>query len=242
MKARKFLINYANLTHYKAQKRNSLSGLNFGKFDHSIEFGLKDLDSRFFMANERILNAHRGAGYWLWKPYIILKTMLNFSLEGDYIFYADSGSEWINPVDQLIPILESTQGVMLFNTDPTKDNKEVMQTKRDVFAALGCDTEKHWFTIPRHGGFQFYKNCEFAQRFVMQYLYWCEHNLLITDDPSNLPENSSLIAHRHDQSIMSVLSKKMDIPSFRDPTQFGNQYIKESDGYGQLINHTRLWD
>ena len=34
------------------------------------------LNSDFYLQNKRILDQPRGAGFWSWKPYIILQTLL----------------------------------------------------------------------------------------------------------------------------------------------------------------------
>ena len=69
------LINYADRGFFKAQKLNSESGLEHG-FDRVINYCRKDIDSDFLNKNEYILNKVRGAGYWLWKPYIILNVLI----------------------------------------------------------------------------------------------------------------------------------------------------------------------
>jgi hypothetical protein len=232
----KYLINYAHNSHYAAQHRNSKSGFLKGGFDEAIPFSQNIMDFKFVRKNKRILNNSKGAGYWLWKPYIILKC-LRFHTEGTYIFYSDSGAEFIHSID---PLIELGQDITLFHTDPVPGNKELMQTKRDAFILMDCDEEKYVQSNPRHGGFQLYRVCEKSINFVEEYLKLCQDERIITDQPNVMGyENfTGFIAHRHDQSILSLLSKKHNIPSFRDPTQFGNPYIKPGE-YPQIINHTR---
>ena len=51
-----------------------------------------------------------------------------------------------------------------------------------------------------------------------QYLKFCtDKSCLIDDDEIE----KHLIEHRHDQSIFSLLCKKMELNTFRDPSQYG---------------------
>ena len=67
---KKYLINYANITHYNSQKGNSQSGLSNGGFDEVFSYNYSDIDDEFKEKNKHILEQPRGAGFWLWKPYI----------------------------------------------------------------------------------------------------------------------------------------------------------------------------
>src|SRR5437762_81793 len=107
----KILINYADRKFYESQKKNSMTGLNVGGFDKVIQYSRKDIDPEFCNKNKHIINYPKGAGYWIWKPYIILKTLEN-TKEGDYIFYCDAGSHFVNSIDHLIKQME--QDIMPF--------------------------------------------------------------------------------------------------------------------------------
>ncbi len=87
---KKYLINYAHITHYNSQKGNSQSGLSNGGFDEVFSYNYSDIDDEFKEKNKHILEQPRGAGFWLWKPYIIKKTLEKIE-ENDLLFYSDSG-------------------------------------------------------------------------------------------------------------------------------------------------------
>ena len=240
----KILINYANLNHFASQRRNSISGEDIARFDRVIEYGINDIDKEFKERNHNILSRLKGAGYWLWKPYIILKTLQEAELD-DFVFYSDAGAEFIAPIDPLIELCRNDErGIILFHSDPVKENKECHSCKRDVFVIIDADKDKYTQTIPLLASFQLYKVSQYSISFVKAYLGYCEDERLLLDTPniSGLNNYNGFKFHRHDQSILSVLSKKWDIKSYRDPSQFGNPYIKPEDGYGQIINHTRSWD
>ena len=233
----KLLLNYAANGYMNAQRQNSNSGTLKGGFDRVQECGVTHMDINFITKNTRILRHERGAGYWLWKPYIILKYLKTLN-EGDYLFYCDSGSVFINSVDHLIAL---NQDITVFHLDPVAGNKETLQTKRDCFVIMGCEDPKYMYTLPRHAGFQLYRKCNKSIEFVSEYLEYCQDERLITDQDNVMwkPNYHEFRNHRHDQSIFSLLTKIHNLPSFRDPTQYGNPYIQPGE-YPQIINHTRL--
>ena len=108
------LINFADKNFVKSQKRNSLSAKLLGKVDLVIEYSPNDINIDFFNQNKKILEAKRGGGNWLWKPYFILKTLRDLP-EGDFLIYCDSGAIVMRNLKRLTQKLEgSCQSVMLF--------------------------------------------------------------------------------------------------------------------------------
>jgi len=240
----KVLISYAHITHYNAQKDNCRTGTRFGGFDNVIPYNDCDLEDDFKKANESILSERKGAGFWLWKPYIILKTM-NMLNEGDYVFYNDSVIEWLKPVDPLINVCATLDhGIMLFHTDPVPTNEEYRCTKRDAFVYMDCDSDKYIHGLPLYATFQLYRVCERSIRFVEEMLNYCTDRRILTDDPNTcgLDNYPGFKYHRHDQSVLSLMQKKWDLPTHRDPTQQGNAFIKPTDFYEQIMRYNRRTD
>lgn len=233
------LINYADRRYYNSQRKNSQTGKNIGKFDRVIAYSRKHLDINFQKKNRLILNNNRGAGYWIWKPYIILKT-LNQLNDGDYLFYCDSGSYFIHSIRPLVDILEkSGQPIMCFQLN----HIEKVWTKRDTFILLGCDKPEFYNSKQRLGGFQLVKKCPESIKFYQEYLKFAQDRRCITDLPNQLrkPNYPGFRDHRHDQSIFSLLTKKYGYQCYRDPSQFGGKH-KPGDKnilYPQIIQLTR---
>lgn len=235
------LINYAHNSFKQAQKRNTATGINPGGFDSVIEYGYDDLSEEFVTKNEHILSQSRGAGYWIWKPYIIVKTLLEVE-PGDVVFYSDCGAEFISSAKPLIDICKNeTRGVMLFHMEPTPQNKEVLQTKKDVFVILDCDSEEYTESWARLASFSVWQKNDFSLNFAKEWLKYVQDERLSTDLPNScgMPEDPRHIAHRHDQSVLSVLSKKFSIGAYPDPGQWGNGHRGENPRYQQIIDHTR---
>jgi len=100
----KLLINYADQGFIRAQQENARSALTIGGFDQVICYGRHDLDLYFRWRNRRLLSESRGAGYWLWKPYITLRTLRQRLRDGDILAYCDSDARFVSCIDPLVQI------------------------------------------------------------------------------------------------------------------------------------------
>eukprot|EP00971_Amphidinium_carterae_P086832 1718210-Amphidinium_carterae.1 len=67
-------ISYADGCCYKAIKRNRQSAIAAG-VDAAISYNRSALSHAWASRNHEILQHKIGAGWWLWKPYLILKTL-----------------------------------------------------------------------------------------------------------------------------------------------------------------------
>ena len=110
------LINYADGSDhfFNLQNINSKSGHKVGCFDKIFSFRKGDLGVGFVNKHHHILEQPRGAGYWLWKPYLIDRT-LKYLNEDDVLFYCDAGAMFIRSIQPVIDKLDNTKGVFLFH-------------------------------------------------------------------------------------------------------------------------------
>lgn len=242
----KILINYADQGYFKAQKRNIASGIGVGKFDKFIMESRKTLDDSFVSKNHSIMSLPRGAGYWLWKPFIILRALSTIK-DDDYLFYCDSGCLFINPIDEIIDMNKEDldeKGIVLFNTTmwvntgpPWSDSPEYMWTKRDLFDALNCDTSKITESPQANAATILMQKRNFSIKFIQEWLELCENFHLMTDEPSILPNYEGFKEHRHDQSILSVLAKTKNIKFNGDMTHWGEG--RRPKEFKTVIHHDR---
>lgn len=241
MKPKKILINYANDAFKESQKLNTKTGEEVGGFDRVIEYSPKDINKRFYEKNKEILSQLRGGGYWLWKPYIILKTLQRKDVKkGDFIFYADSGSYFINKIDYLLLLCEKyNQDIIPFANK--KGFTEGEWTKRDAFILMGLDEKKYLNTPHIWTGFILVKKSNFSIKFFKEFIHYARDKRIITDSPSTLGEDYKCFKeNRHDQSIFSLLCKKYNLKFFRQPWQVGNSEIDYfEDRYPQILFSTR---
>ena len=245
----KILINYADNGFFLAQQRNASSGIAAGNFDDVWARNRASLDAAFVEKNKAILAEPRGAGYWLWKPSIIARALRELR-DDDYLFYCDSGCLFINPIDEVIDIHErelDDKGIVVFKTTmwvetgpPWQDAPEYMWTKRDVFAAMDADLVATTHSAQANGATILMRKREFATQFVDRWLAYCEDPHLLTDTPSLRPNYAGYSEHRHDQSLLSVLSKVRGVHMADDITHWGEG--RRATPCQTVIHHDRYKD
>lgn len=234
---KKYHISYAAGRYLNAQRYCSDSAKNFG-FDEVFSFGPKDIDSEFAEKNRNILKQPRGAGYWLWKPYFICRT-LDMMQEGDLLVYSDSGSYYQSSPQPLIDLIRKEEkGVLSFEL---KGLYEKEYTKRDTFSLMGLDAAEYSESSQREATYIWLIKNEFTVALTKEYLEYAQDERIITDLPSDTPNYPEFKDHRHDQSIWSLLCKKYDIPAHRLISQHGDHLVSEfpEDTYGQITMHHR---
>lgn len=215
----KVLINYANDKYKRAQKFNTRTGKYIAKFDKVYSFGPEDIDRQYWNNHKDILEEPRGNGLWLWKPYFIDR-VLNQCNEGDYVFYVDSGAFFIRNADTIIKSFRDGENIWV-SDNPTIES---CFTKAECFEALDCNEERYRNTNQIQATYVFFRCCQESRDFVKQWLALCENKALMKPVGSlNLEKSvgTGFVAHREDQSILSLLCKKRGILPHRDPSQRG---------------------
>lgn len=163
-----------------------------------------------------IINNKRGFGYWLWKPFLILYTMKKMK-EGDILLFLDAGCEIDTRKSHL---LQYYFDALINSENPhqkimcTFTCKEKEWNKMDLIAYLNMHNEIHHLESAQHAsGVIMLQVTNYTLTFVQQwYQICCKNNYhYITDAPSKIKNYPSFKEHRHDQSVLSLLSKKMDI-------------------------------
>lgn len=204
-----WLISYAHGEVYYANQR-ALNHSAINKcIDHVKSYNIKFLDSVFKEKNTSILTQERGAGYWLWKPYIIYDTLKSIP-DDDIVIYLDTGVMIHSPIDKMINLLEHNKDIMLFNNFHT--NKGYI--KRDLLKMMNMDNDTVLNTTHIAATFLLIKNSEFSRRFIKEWLDMSQNEHAINDVASE-DEYVDFIDHRHDQAILSLLSIK-----YQDNIQF----------------------
>ena len=233
------LINFADDKFKSAQKFNSKTAKKFKIFDTITEYKPENIDNAFKTKNKHIFIFERGFGLFLWKPYFISKR-LNEIDNGDILMYCDAGAHFINTPKYLLELFtNSKQDIIPFELELF----EKEWTKRDAFYYMSCDMDPYYNTYQRLATFILFKKTAFSIKFVKEWLSYSSDKKIISDDENQCGKknDTSFKAHRHDQSIFSLLSKKYKLDGFRDPSQFGNPRINKyyNSPYPQIIESTR---
>jgi hypothetical protein len=187
-------------------------------FDEVISYSEYDLDLDFREKYKNVLSFKRGYGYWIWKPYLILKTLLE-SKENDIILYIDS-TDVPSPsfFNNVFNHFEKSDLFLL-----KSNNLHDQYTKIDCFILMDCDDEKYHNQYQLEAGIIGVRNTIFNIKLMEEWLRYCSDIYIITDLPnsSGLPNYKGFIDHRHDQSILTNLTIKYDLPT----CQLSKQHI-----------------
>ena len=140
---KKVHISFANEKYYPSLDLLEKTSLEIGKVDQFIKYTDSWLKTtEFWNKNSFILSRPRGAGYWMWKPFIILETF-NELEEGDIVMYSDAGLKITDDVSILFEMTHNrNKGKLLFRVPGGHLLKT--WTKRDCFVLMDCDEEKYW--------------------------------------------------------------------------------------------------
>ena len=175
----------------------------------------------------KLVEGVKGFGYWVWKPQIILQTLRQMK-ECDLLLYMDAGCHFnkhgIKRLNEYFEIaIQSPTGMVVFQEAKESENKnlavgillESMWTKGDVFDFFSVrDNKEIYATGQMVGGIHVIKKCKESENIFSCWLDVFKYNFnLIDDSPSVSPNFPDFIRHRHDQSIISIICKKNNIPS-----------------------------
>jgi len=215
----KIHINYAAGCYLASQRACSASALQNG-FDRAIAYGPPDIEAAFLDANRFTFSQPRGAGYWLWKPYLILRTLVTLD-PGDWLMYTDSGMSFVrDPWPFILPHepMMGERGILAMGR--TELNSEY--TKRDAFVLMGLDEPRYRDVSQICASMMVCRNTPFARNFIEEWLAYARDPRILTDLPNTqgLPNYPGFRDHRHDQSILSLLCIKHDIAVSRGVTQW----------------------
>jgi len=150
----------------------------------------------------------RGYGYWLWKSYIIKKTMENMA-DNDILLYLDCGCELgLNRKDKLLECINIVKNDKIVGTTTCVERD---WNKMDLIEKLGMNKSEYLDTAQRQGGTNLFLVCKETRLLVNEWYELCCDYHNIDDSASILPNFECFREHRHDQAIFSLLTKKYNI-------------------------------
>jgi hypothetical protein len=180
-------------------------------FDRHILYTSNSLkeDNTFWSQHHKFILANpRGYGYWLWKPYIILKTMREMK-DGDVLLYLDCGCEMDSRKSPLLrQMIKMVETESLIGTYTGHD--DTRYTKYDLINLI--TPPMNTMTHAQHqAGALLWLVCPKTRKLVNEWYDLCCDYHNIDDSPSILPNPINFIEHRHDQSVFSLLTKKYNL-------------------------------
>lgn len=132
----KMAITFCHNQYYNSAKKNCCKAIKAGfssckviyffinLFLFFLIYGMDELDDQWKKKNSKTLKCSTGAGYWLWKPYIILQSLKQLK-DGDILFYSDAGSYINNKPDYLFKcVIEDEKGIVVFSQSDGATNAQ----------------------------------------------------------------------------------------------------------------------
>eukprot|EP00439_Symbiodinium_sp_Y106_P047029 s1589_g6.t1 len=216
-------ISYAHGCCRKSLQRNREHALKAG-VDAARSYGKQHLGPDWLAANDAVLSQKRGAGWWLWKPYVILKTLKDPVIPWDkgVVLWVDAGNYLhADPRPFLASALEESDVVAL----RLKQCLEVDWTSKLTLEQMNMSSRYALIDRPQLGAYFL------AFRKTKAVLSFVEQWLKLSEDPDTLmglavrnlnshggtgtltsdildDEVPSFMTHQADQSIFSLLFKR----------------------------------
>lgn len=235
------LITYGNNHYTKSRDRLVNEAMNTGWFSSVIGYGEEDMSKEYTEEFKDILSLERGAGYWIWKSYFILKRLSEIE-KGDVLIYLDAGCTIRRMArkrfDEYINMLEN--GCMI--SFRMSEHIEKHYTTKEIFEHFGVShIDSITETGQYLGGIRIMKNNEETLRIMqLEYDTYKENRMLATD-VFNDKQEDYFIDNRHEQSIFSVIRKMNKTVVLEDETkQFPLKRRKKYPFFAKRIQDRHL--
>lgn len=213
----------------------------------------------FWKKNQHILQQPRGAGYWLWKPFIIKQELSKLN-EGDVLTYCDAGRSNYYLLEALPKNLihktrNNEQGFLL---GPALFQHGALKkwTKRDCLLLMDCDSESITEKPLIQATWSFWTPSKEAFEFLDQWMKYSLDERCLTDlgNTMGVANYDSFIDHRHDQSILTLLAykaksdhldfshtKSFKILALRPQSQLSHLFLKRIDDAENLVSKKTIF-
>lgn len=212
MKQKIQFITYGDSKKYSISKKHLINLAKHSNFfDTYRTFSKNDLDDKFQNTFKNILHRKRGGGYYIWKINIIQKCLEDLN-NNDILVYCDAGSSLNfkakNRFYEYIDLInDSEYGNLRFesrkiHTEKYWTSKEIFQYfKLDNNSAIGNSTQLL-------GGHLMFQNNNHTKEFFNIFINLLKTDPLLVTDFYKKNQIEGFEENRHDQSIMSIITKK----------------------------------
>jgi len=210
-------ITFATPDHMSFAENNVKSALQVGGFDTAKIYTMDDIDDCYKLKNSHFFKHKRLAGYAVWKPYIILKRLLEIDDE-DILCYNDSKYLWLTNVRTMENDILTGRNIGVYKNKPNSGKYlEKQLTKYDALVLMNIPNnefrENVKNTYQAWSGFILLRKSFNPIRFIGEWLTYNQDFRIASDSPSVFGANDeTFVENRHDQTILSLLCKKWGIP------------------------------
>jgi hypothetical protein len=208
-------ITFATPDFMSFAEKNVQTALSVGKFDTAKIYTMADIDPHFQAKNQFLFQHKRLGGYAVWKPYIILKRLLEIP-DGDVLCYNDSRYLWLKNVRIFEHDILKNKNIGIYLNKPNSGNHiEKQWTKFDAYClmntpAVSLNNVKN--SPQAWSGFILLRKHFNPVRFIGEWLTYNQDPRISSDIPSLYGKEDEIFEeNRHDQTILSLLAKKWGI-------------------------------
>ena len=197
-------------------KRISREALGMGVFAAVLAYDENNLGREFLDKHADFIRSNRrGYGYWLWKPYIVLRTLERMK-EGDVLLYADAGCTLnkaaVGRLKEYIAMCQGPEGNVGFQMG----HLDVHWCKMDVIERL--EAHEHAGTGQFIATSFLIRKCPRTVEMVRRWYELAQDYHMIDDTPSVAANVPGFREHRHDQALFSLIRKLYGVIALDDET------------------------
>lgn len=203
-------VSFSTKKYENAQKICFNNLITYQNIDFVVPFTRDWLEqTNFYKENKTLLDLPRGAGYWAWKPFIILE-VLKVMNEGDVVLYSDCGDLLHPNIGNYIKNYLLTEEVLLVSSEGPMFKQKIW-TKKECFVQMNCDENKYKECLQLEAGVVAFKKCNKSINLVKEWLNYCLIPSIINDEKDEKIQLQEFKDHRHDQSILTNLVIKHNL-------------------------------
>lgn len=204
------VVTFATESHRKVQDEFIHT---YAKY-FNLMFSISDLSGSDFYKENDIFKFKKYYGFFLWKPFLI-DTVLD-STPCDTVLYCDSNLRFTD-INKFLKIYNEwfAKGNHIFIAKyPHYINKD--WTKRDCFVLMDADEPRYWEAKQVWSVIIGFDNSDFSKMFVKEWLEYNRDKRIASDEENvcGLPNLDGYNAHRWDQSILSIMVEKYNLPCY----------------------------
>ena len=208
-------ITFATPDHMSFAEANVKSALEVGGFDTAKIYTIDDIDEHYKIKNAELLKQKLN-GYFVWKPYIIFKKLLEIE-DDDILCYNDSKYIWLTNVRNMETQLLNYKNIGVYMNKPNSGTHiEKQWTKGDAFVLMNIPFDKFGIYVRNSNqvwaGYILLRKRLNPIRFIGEWLTYVQDYRIVSDSPTKIISNDIIFTeNRHDQTILSLLCKKWGI-------------------------------
>lgn len=197
-----YLVSYADIGENIYRNQNAMSHYAINKgIDFILNYRRNHISKRFIKDNKEIFDTTKGAGMWLWKPYIILETMKT-APEGAIIIYLDSAFYIKKSLHGLIDMLGNNDVLLVHD----RERRNGAFIKGDSFALMNCLTPECRNAPHIWSAIVLTRNTATSRAFIEKWLKSSRDIRILSGESYGIAPNYPEYAwHHFDQSVLSLV-------------------------------------